>query len=93
MTTLKTSLNAQFTAQVSNFIDNFCVFEDRYKGPILCFILEDHFDYGKKVITHTGSVMIFYNEDLKPATEYFIQSILERASQSFRDTVIADLRV
>lgn len=92
MSTLKTSLNVQFTAQVGNFTENFYVFEDRYKGHILCYKLEDHFNYAKKVITHTGSVMIFYNEDLKPATKYFIQSMWERASQSFRDTVIADLQ-
>lgn len=92
MTTLKTSLNVQFTAQVSNFTDNFCIFEDKYKGHILCFILEDHFGYAKKVITHTGSTMIFYNEELKPATEGLIRGMWERASQSFRDTVIADLQ-
>lgn len=92
MTTLKNFSNVQFTAQVGNFNDNFLIFEDKYKGHILCFILEDHFNYAKKVITHTGSVMIFYNEDLKPATESFIQSIWERASQNFRNAVIADLQ-
>lgn len=91
MATLKTSLNVQFNASVGNFSDNFFIFEDINRGSILCYKLEDHFDYAKKVITHTGSVMIFYNEELKPATEYF-QSMWERASQSFRDTIIADLQ-